>query len=857
MHKKLFILLFVLLAGVVAEATAQQYSGRWSLYPNVGTTVSNVVDAGSKVYFLTGGKLFHYGNDETYDYTSAGVLSDFNATGIYYDHSTGRLLVAYSTGNIDIINPDGDVLNVSAIKEAQLSTSKGINHVTFSDGKAYVATTFGIVVIDTDNGRVLESGIYNFPVKRLAVVGPTLVAYFWEPKNSAVENYALYGAPLSGKISKFSAFNKLATAYLLEIEPINDSQFLGIASNGSMSLVYTVNSETMTASGSGFYSNNSKQLLRGGDGKIYIAGNEHIASITPEGKVESTLTLPATLQNRIWSIGKEGTEKAWSAGTDGIGRHALADGTVLVQPYKPVGISAPYPHRLTFDNLGRLWVSNVGGAIVFITGAGNTDGLVWQHVSMVDGDRIEDRTSEHFVTSWEMNQGRVKFDEDYSDPKSAEQYRTWYPFHVKMDSGEIPYTLSANSLVPDIDDPDKFWVASMYEGIYLNKKTGKPLADTRPHGDVLNLYSRINTPLKHNLLTSPTTLVDWSRANYCGIDREGNLWTAWRNSSITPIMIVPNEVRRSRPEAIKPSDWVIHPMTGSEQFKTDICMSLGRHSDMVFVTSASYMTGIYSINTRGTWADPSDDVTIYHNTILDQDNNTLTPLYYMAMAEDKNGHVWVGHTEGVYVIDRPSEASGDLTLHVRRPVVARNDGSGYGDYLLDGANVSGIGVDPVNRKWVTTFDAGVYLVSADGTQILNHFTTDNSGLPTNNVFSVACDPNSNRVFFGTEYGLVRYESDAAPAQPDFSDVYVYPNPVRPEYNGWITIAGLMDNSLVKIADMQGNVVSEGRSSGGTFIWDGCNSAGHRVPTGVYLVLASSTGESDKASAIVSKIMIMN
>ncbi len=67
----------------------------------------------------------------------------------------------------------------------------------------------------------------------------------------------------------------------------------------------------------------------------------------------------------------------------------------------------------------------------------------------------------------------------------------------------------------------------------------------------------------------------------------------------------------------------------------------------------------------------------------------------------------------------------------------------------------------------------------------------------------------------------------------------------------------MDNSLVKIADMSGNVVYQGRSSGGSFIWDGCNSAGQRVRTGVYLVLASTSGENDSASAIVSKIMIMN
>jgi flagellar hook assembly protein FlgD len=86
-------------------------------------------------------------------------------------------------------------------------------------------------------------------------------------------------------------------------------------------------------------------------------------------------------------------------------------------------------------------------------------------------------------------------------------------------------------------------------------------------------------------------------------------------------------------------------------------------------------------------------------------------------------------------------------------------------------------------------------------------------------------------------------------------VYAFPNPVRPDYTGWITVTGLMDNSLVKIADAAGNVFYQGTSEGGMVTWDGCNSAGERVKTGVYYVFASKADDT-KTSGVVTKIMVI-
>ena len=197
-------------------------------------------------------------------------------------------------------------------------------------------------------------------------------------------------------------------------------------------------------------------------------------------------------------------------------------------------------------------------------------------------------------------------------------------------------------------------------------------------------------------------------------------------------------------------------------------------------------------------------------------------------------------------------------MRIRRLKVPRNDGTNYADYLLETDQVNDIAVDSQNRKWIATETSGLYLVSEDGDKILQQFTTDNSILPSNVVYAAACDPTSNSVYFGTASGVVEYNSTSSPGSDNYDNVVAYPNPVRPDYTGWITIKGLMEDSLVKIADAHGNVFHQGRSNGGMYVWDGCNSEGRRVKTGVYYVFAShSSGDGGGSDAVVTKIMVVN
>jgi hypothetical protein len=110
------------------------------------------------------------------------------------------------------------------------------------------------------------------------------------------------------------------------------------------------------------------------------------------------------------------------------------------------------------------------------------------------------------------------------------------------------------------------------------------------------------------------------------------------------------------------------------------------------------------------------------------------------------------------------------------------------------------------------------------------------------------------VFIGSDRGLVSYNSGVTPGAKDFSSVYVYPNPVRPDYTGLITVSGLMADSRIKITDIKGNLVAEGKSLGGQYVWNGMNLRGKRVDTGIYLVFGSAENGSE---GMVTKVMVVN
>lgn len=344
---------------------------------------------------------------------------------------------------------------------------------------------------------------------------------------------------------------------------------------------------------------------------------------------------------------------------------------------------------------------------------------------------------------------------------------------------------------------------------------------------------------------------DKYKASVC-FDSNGNLFAVQSyNTKEHPVMVLP-KAKLANPEGVTKDDWITYAVSNLEVGAFKRSSFVISTNNVKVYTSGGDNKPIVFWDEKGNIKNTTP-VSRSYTQFYDQDGILYDWIKIFCLAADNKGDVWMGTDLGVVSFNPANAFAADFRInHIKVP---RNDGTNLADYLLDGLQVNCITVDEANRKWIGTNSEGLFLVSDDGTQILKKFNITNSPIPSNAIYSICCDPNSNSVYVMTSKGMVEYFSDTTPGSDDYSHVYVYPNPVRPENTGLVTIAGLMENSLVKIADSAGNVIKQLKSVGGLCTWDCCNEAGDRVATGVYYVLASQH-EGDSGHSVVSKFVVI-
>ena len=262
----------------------------------------------------------------------------------------------------------------------------------------------------------------------------------------------------------------------------------------------------------------------------------------------------------------------------------------------------------------------------------------------------------------------------------------------------------------------------------------------------------------------------------------------------------------------------------------------------------------YHVNTCLVCYLPAQDKYIIYDNLINQDGQPINTNHFRNACFDKEGNLWVATNAGpVYLTP---EQRNDPSLGFTQYKVPRNDGTNLADYLLNGVNLSCIVIDEANRKWIGTEENGLYLISADNNEEIHHFTTENSNILSNIIRDIAINPTNGEVFIATEKGLCSYMSGTSQVNEKMTkdNVWAYPNPVRPDYTGLISVIGLSYNADVKIVTSNGVLVAEGKSNGGTFTWNGNDLKGQRVASGIYMVqTATQNGE----SGTVCKIAIVN
>ncbi len=226
-------------------------------------------------------------------------------------------------------------------------------------------------------------------------------------------------------------------------------------------------------------------------------------------------------------------------------------------------------------------------------------------------------------------------------------------------------------------------------------------------------------------------------------------------------------------------------------------------------------------------------------------SGNLPSMEVTAIAEDKDGTIWVGTDYGIAIFQCNS-INDACDAYI--PIVESN---GFNGYLFQRETIHCISIDGGNRKWIGT-NNGAWLISKDGTEVIQHFTTENSPLPSNTVLSIGIEPSEGDVFFFTKNEIISYKGNATEPSATQSAIKIYPNPIAPNYNGPILIKNLVNNALVKITDINGQLMMQTRAIGGQAIWNGRNQYQQKVASGIYLIFVRDDLGNEKA---VGKIMI--
>lgn len=380
--------------------------------------------------------------------------------------------------------------------------------------------------------------------------------------------------------------------------------------------------------------------------------------------------------------------------------------------------------------------------------------------------------------------------------------------------------VDVNSVDVDPLDPNHVF-AGAKSGLY-EFQNGKFIKHYNSENSLITSFN--NTSKNYQLITSVK------------FDTDGNLWMLNSQSPSNQSLI----------EYTKDGKWVSHHKPELYNLGSLECLMQDSRGLLWFVNNYHDLPSIYCYQAS------TDQLNIY-SSFVNEDGTTLTPNYVRYVTEDKNHDMWIGTNIGPLLLYK-KDITSDTPIFTQVKV-PRNDGTNYADYLLSGVDISCIAIDGSNRKWFGTNGNGIYVISNDCLTQIYHFTTNNNNLLSNNIEAIAINEQTGEVFAGTDKGLCSYMSDASSPNNEMTkdNVWAYPNPVKPDYTGLITITGLSFDADIKIVTTNGILVNQGRSNGGTYTWNGKDLKGQKVASGIYMV---ETATSDGSKGTVCKIAIV-
>ena len=743
------------------------------------TSMDELAVLGDEVYTRSGQSLFSVEKESgliNY-HTRLTGLNGARIDHIAHNTTLNKLLITYQDGQLDIMDAAGDVQNISDLYLKQMSLSKVVNDICMYQDKAYLAMSFGILVVDMQKLEIEDTYYIGMNSTEVNVEYITI----HDGKIYAVSQTGLYVADLTDNLVDYNFWNKQSLPGSKALQGLR-------AHNGK---VYLVRNMLLYALQDNQWQSCPTEYpirrLTKTEHHLYLMPENvyGVLEVQDDGKVAMTNTY-----GYVNDVAEDGNTLWFATRDDGVVKYA----NDLHSPYFPDGPSSNYSYRLRFfgDKLymlpGGRWANQykrLGEVMMYENGE-------WNNIK--NGTLVES---------------------------------AGMPIYDIMNVAQDP--LDANH--------------------YFLTTFGSGVIEMR--GDsVETIYLPDNSTLKSAVPTNPTSYTRTDGAMY---DEQGNLWML--NMGITD-----GNIQILSPDGTWTAYDLLHKGLPVTLHTAGEIMVDRRNPQWKWIPLLRYNTGLVFMQDNGTPTNPSDDKSVYRQEWMDQNGHLIAPEQIHCLAQDQNNTIWVGTSKGLFII--PDKVDYMASNACERIIIPRNDGTNLGDYLLENEQINAIAIDGANRIWIGTAASGLYLMgftepTADMNstlEMISHFTTENSLLPSNDILAIALQESTGEVFIGTGSGLVSYMSDAVEPEEDFSSLYAYPNPVYPNYKGSVVIKGLMADTEVRIVDAAGNLVKKLVGNGGEVVWDMTNAQGQRVASGVYTALCNTQSGNGHGAV---KVLIMN
>lgn len=775
MKKGLFFLLFL---SCFTPVIGQIETGHWRLH----TATLRALDIATDNEFVytayeNGLMKYHLDSKEKTLVNRMNGLSDILLSCLYYDTLDQALYIGYQNGNIDKIQ-DNKVYNIPAIKLATLSGSKKVNRFYRSDEDVFVATDFGVVVINTLKNEIKDT-------------------YYPSNGNEPILDIESQGQKLYALTATKLYVGTKGNVLLPSPEGWQEDIRVPSWSYGTYAAIEQAHNELYVLAKSTDY------------------GNDTILKLLPTEYINfqynSTGLEIANLTNHMGQL------------------DVLADGSLL-----------------SFNASGQV----VESVLSFYLGIYFRPN---QMVVLDNGDKwMADEFSGAIRTIGEYSYEKITYP---GPPRNDFYAMDWYKGKLAIASGRLEFkspgflrhgyyvfqnedwTFNDNNTLSQwqgIDIHDFIDVSINPKNINevaVSTYSAYPLSIINTENNNCTLYDNNNSLLQLSLAGN-----GWSLASDVCYDSKGNLWVlnGWAD----------------RPLTVKLQDntWWAYDCGVDARNKYTTRMVIDADQNLWFATETN---GLFGYNYSETFDNLGDDQSI--NLTNGDFSGALPSNNVTALAIDIDGELWIGTDAGFAVLYNPANTfnavPGDFNA---QRIKVRFEGNV--EYVLGSTHITDIEVDGGNRKWMATSGAGLVLLSADGSEIIEQFTKENSPLISNNIYDIKMNQETGELFIITDLGLVSYRSNASWDDADYSSTKVFPNPVRPNYDGVITIQGIRYDSDVKVTDVAGNLIYKTTSNGGTATWDGKRVDGSKVESGVYLIwTATNAGGSKK----VGKVVVVN